>query len=47
MKSFRTRQFTELFDALPESVRNQAEAAYVQFKRDPWHSSLQFFESAI
>lgn len=28
--------------ALPKDVRQQARAAYRQFKSDPYHSSLQF-----
>lgn len=47
MKSFRTRQFAEQLEALPETVRHQAEAAYTQFKRDPWHPGLQFKEVAL
>jgi hypothetical protein len=42
MKSQRTRQFRELLRNLPNDVRKQAYAAYRQFKRDPYHPSLQF-----
>ncbi len=42
MKSRRTRRFRELLRTLPKDVRRQAYAAYRLFKRDPYHSSLQF-----
>jgi hypothetical protein len=42
MKSKRTKQFRELLRTLPEDVRVQAYNAYRQFKRDPYHASLQF-----
>jgi hypothetical protein len=42
MKSKTTRKFRELLRALPEDVRRQAYADYRQFKRDPYHPSLQF-----
>lgn len=42
MKSYRSRRFRDLLRALPKDVRRQAYAAYQQFKRDPFHPSLQF-----
>jgi len=42
VKSRRTKQFRDLFDALPEDVKRQAYAAYRPFKRAPYHPSLQF-----
>jgi hypothetical protein len=42
MKSKRTGQFRELLHNLPDDIRRQAYVAYRQFKRDPYHPSLQF-----
>ncbi|MBZ0291307.1 MAG: hypothetical protein K8L99_01955 [Anaerolineae bacterium] len=42
MKSQVTPEFRKLLRALPRAVRQQARAAYDQFKRDPYHPSLQF-----
>lgn len=42
MKSRRSKRFRELFDALPESVRAQAEEAYKLWQRDPYHPSLHY-----
>ncbi|HEV2458376.1 MAG TPA: hypothetical protein VGS80_08415 [Ktedonobacterales bacterium] len=44
MRSFRTKTFKRLLAALPEAIQRQVEAAYEQFKRDPWHLGLQFKE---
>lgn len=42
MISRTTKKFRILFLALPEQVRVQANDAYKQFKRDPYHPSLHF-----
>jgi hypothetical protein len=42
MKSKRNKTFRDLLAALPIDVKRQAYAAYRQFKRDPFHPSLQF-----
>lgn len=42
MKSKRTKQFHALFAELPESVQQQANAAYKLFKANPSHPSLSF-----
>jgi hypothetical protein len=42
MKSYRSRRFHKLVAQLPPQVQAQAEAAYLQFKRDPYHPSLHF-----
>lgn len=42
MKSQVTPTFRKLLGALPKEVRQQARAAYRQFKRDPYHPGLQF-----
>ena len=42
MNSRTTRQFRELFAALPEHVRRQARQAYRLFLQDPRHPGLHF-----
>jgi hypothetical protein len=42
MKSQVTPTFRKLLGALPKEVRQQARAAYRQFKRDPYYPGLQF-----
>jgi hypothetical protein len=42
MKSKTTMGFRKLLRALPKDVRQQARAAYRQFKQDPYHPGLQF-----
>ena len=42
MKSRTTRQFRELFSALPAHVQRQARASYRLFENDPAHPSLHF-----
>jgi hypothetical protein len=42
MKSRRTRRFRALYDALPERVQHDADAAYAQFATDPNHPGLNF-----
>ena len=42
MRSRRTESFHEAFAALPESVQEQARAAYRRFQTDPSHPSLRF-----
>jgi hypothetical protein len=42
MKSKVTPDFRKLLRALPNDVRRQARIAYRQFKRNPYHASLQF-----
>lgn len=42
MKSQLHPQFRPLLRQLPADVRQQARAAYRQFKRDPYHPSLHF-----
>ncbi|MEQ1577737.1 MAG: hypothetical protein ABL894_08790 [Hyphomicrobium sp.] len=42
MKSRTTRQFWQLFDALPKDVQDQATAAFALWRVDPWHNSLRF-----
>ncbi len=42
MKSRRTCQFYELYDALPLSVQHQADKAYALFKENPDHPGLNF-----
>lgn len=42
MKSHRTREFRDLYDALPPAVQRQADKAYAQFEKDPNHAGLNF-----
>ena len=42
MKSHRTHEFRELYDALPRIVQQQADKAYRQFERDPDYAGLNF-----
>ena len=42
MISRTTEKFRALFVLLPESIKAQAKEAYQQFKKDPYHPSLQF-----
>ncbi|HWS82842.1 MAG TPA: hypothetical protein VN207_01135 [Ktedonobacteraceae bacterium] len=42
MKSRRTSQFKKLLAQLPIKAQEQAEKSYQQFKRDPYHNSLDF-----
>jgi hypothetical protein len=42
MKSRTTRRFWQLFDALPQEVREQAKVAYTIWLNDPSHNSLRF-----
>jgi len=37
-----TEKFRALFVLLPNTIKVQAKEAYQQFKRDPYHPSLQF-----
>jgi hypothetical protein len=37
-----TEKFRALFFLLPNVIKVQAKEAYQQFKRDPYHPSLQF-----
>lgn len=40
MKSRRTQRFRALYDALPERVRRDADAAYARFAADPNYPGL-------
>ncbi|HKW21752.1 MAG TPA: hypothetical protein VJO13_10280 [Ktedonobacterales bacterium] len=42
MRSKRTKEFLARFDALPESVQQQANGAYRLFAADPSHPGLDF-----
>lgn len=42
MKSFATRRFWRLFQALPSEVRGLAVKNYSLWRRDPRHPSLRF-----
>lgn len=42
MISRTTEKFRTLFALLPSSIKSQAKQAYLQFKKDPYHPSLQF-----
>ena len=42
MRSRTTKTFWKLHDALPQSVRLQAQIIYIRWKRDPFHTSLDF-----
>lgn len=42
MISRTTEKFRLLFALLPVAIKAQAKTAYQQFKRDPYHPSLQF-----
>jgi len=37
-----TEKFRALFKLLPKTIQTQAKHAYLQFKKDPYHPSLQF-----
>jgi len=37
-----TEKFRALFSLLPVTIKAQAKEAYQQFKKDPYHPSLQF-----
>jgi hypothetical protein len=42
LKSRASASFRKLLASLPRGVREQAAAAYLLFRNDPWHSSLHF-----
>ena len=42
MKSFRNKQFHQMYARLPTSVQKQADAAYQPFRTNPYHPSLHF-----
>ena len=42
MKSKRTQEFHELYEALPDTVQKQADKAYERFDENPDHPSLNF-----
>jgi hypothetical protein len=42
MKSHTTRQFRELFGALPAHIQRQAREAYRLFQQNPFHPGLHF-----
>lgn len=42
MKSRRTKRFHDLYDALPERVRHDADTAYEQFTATPNYPGLNF-----
>lgn len=42
MISRTSEKFRVLFSLLPASIKIQAKQAYWQFKKDPYHPSLQF-----
>ena len=42
MKSKRTNEFHELYNALPVAVQRQADKAYRQFRDDPNYTGLNF-----
>jgi hypothetical protein len=42
VKSKRTREFRELYEALPIGVQHQADKAYRQFSSNPYHTGLNF-----
>lgn len=44
MKSYTTDEFWELYRALPEKIRRQAQEAHEQFEHDPFHPGLNFEE---
>jgi CRISPR/Cas system endoribonuclease Cas6 (RAMP superfamily) len=42
MKSSRTKNFRNLFDKLPERIKENAKKNYKLWKEDQFHSSLEF-----
>jgi plasmid maintenance system killer protein len=42
MKSLRTKKFRELYEALPERIKRDADAAYARLAADPNHPGLNF-----
>jgi hypothetical protein len=42
LKSRTSAAFRKLLAALPRNVREQAVAAYLLFRENPWHPSLHF-----
>lgn len=42
VKSYTTERFRRGFQELPERVQRSARRAYMRFRRDPSHPSLQF-----
>ena len=42
MISHTTAKFWKLYSTLPTDIRKQAKTAYSQFKKNPYHPSLQF-----
>ena len=42
MKSHTTAAFRKRLEALPQSIRSRARAAYRLFRANPYHSSLHF-----
>ncbi|MBM4143229.1 MAG: hypothetical protein FJ225_06520 [Lentisphaerae bacterium] len=47
MTSDTTREFRRRLAALPPDVRAYAKRVYARWRKDPWHSSLQFKSSRI
>jgi mRNA-degrading endonuclease RelE of RelBE toxin-antitoxin system len=41
-RSHTTKQFRALFDSLPENAQQQARDAYILWKQNPSHPSVQF-----
>jgi hypothetical protein len=42
VKSFVTNEFIELFNKLPQSIRNKTRKSYKFWVENPYHPSLQF-----
>ena len=42
MISHTTEQFRKLLAQLPKDIQKQAEEAYLQFEKDPYHPGLRF-----
>ena len=42
MNSHTSERFRKLLAALPKDIQKQAKKAYFQFKKDPYHPSLNF-----
>ena len=42
MKSFNIQRFRKAFKGLPDNVRENTQKAYLLWKQDPFHKSLQF-----
>lgn len=47
MRSWRTRRFKKLYEALSKEIQQQADEAYQQWKQDPSYPGLHFEQLTV